>query len=119
MKLSGRTARGLCRSPASCAPPDRNVALKMQEMPRGSQMLKSGLGFEMMVLCYGSGYERLHPMTQAAYDRAGKRRWSFTAVRSTPELLMKSVGCVQHAERVGASRLCSAACVPISYSGGF
>jgi len=33
----------------------------MQELPGGSERLKSGIGFEMMVLCDGSAYERLHP----------------------------------------------------------
>jgi hypothetical protein len=85
----------------------------MQQLPRGSQTVKSGIGFEMMVLCYGSAYERLRPNCQAACDRARKRRWSFTTVPNTLELLMKSVGSVQYAEPVGASRLCSA---PVSQS---
>jgi len=36
-------------------------AFNMQELGGGSQTLKFGIGVEMMVLCYGSAYVRLHP----------------------------------------------------------
>jgi len=34
---------------------------QMQELPGRSERLKSGIGFEIMVICDGSAYERLHP----------------------------------------------------------